>query len=230
MNFLTRILLISGSLVSVASACSEPTQPAIAPNPPPAPAVPVNTAPRALAGWWTIGVPLSVTSTVLRGSATDAESNIQSYAWTKVSGPASVSITSPHSAETRVEKLEQGTYEFELAVTDRGGLTGKDTVAVVVYDPRVADANAFVFSYLQWGCPMGCSVIIDNLQKYVSPSTRIRVFVNEIPGLGEAAEWIEAKPATEWTADVQYVYAISENSLGVYTDHGDGTVEIKITF
>ena len=60
------------------------------------------------------------------------DGTIISYAWTKISGPASGTITNTTSATTSVTGLVQGVYNFELKVTDNNGATGKDTMQVTV--------------------------------------------------------------------------------------------------
>ena len=73
------------------------------------------------------------TSTVsLTGSGTDTDGSISAYSWTKISGPASGTITNANSAATTVTGLVQGVYQFELKVTDNNGATGKDTMQVTV--------------------------------------------------------------------------------------------------
>ncbi|MGC4034414.1 MAG: PKD domain-containing protein [Chitinophagaceae bacterium] len=74
------------------------------------------------------------TSTVtLDGSASsDPDGTIASYAWTKVSGPTSGTITSGSSATTTVTGLAQGTYVFSLTVTDNGNITATDEVTITV--------------------------------------------------------------------------------------------------
>jgi hypothetical protein len=73
------------------------------------------------------------TSTVsLSGSGTDPDGTISADNWTKISGPASGTITSAASAATTVTALAQGIYKFQLKVTDNGGVTGLDTVQVTV--------------------------------------------------------------------------------------------------
>jgi hypothetical protein len=67
-----------------------------------------------------------------RGS-TDPNNNIVSYVWTKISGPASFTISNLNIAQTLVTNLVQGTYEFELTVTDAGGLLSKDTLQLVIH-------------------------------------------------------------------------------------------------
>jgi len=69
----------------------------------------------------------------LDGSAsTDPENNITTYAWTKISGPSSFNIANLNAVQTQLTNLIQGVYQFELKVTDAGGLFSKDTVQVIV--------------------------------------------------------------------------------------------------
>jgi len=93
----------------------------------------------------TIILPLN--SVTLDGSSsTDPDNNIASYAWTKVSGPSSPTIVNANAVQTQVTVLVQGVYQFELKVTDAGGLSSKDTMQVMVdapgNQPPVACAGA----------------------------------------------------------------------------------------
>ena len=79
----------------------------------------------------TIILPLNTVA--LDGSAsTDPNNNISSYLWTKVSGPSSFAISNANAVQTQVANLIEGVYQFELKVTDAGGLIGKDIVQVTV--------------------------------------------------------------------------------------------------
>jgi len=91
-----------------------------------------NTAPVANAGSaQTITLPTS--SVTLSGSGTGTNgATISSYAWTKSSGPSSGSISSPNAASTAVTGLAQGTYTYNLTVTDNHGLTNSSPVNVTV--------------------------------------------------------------------------------------------------
>jgi len=90
-----------------------------------------NQSPTANAGAdQTITLPTSTVS--LSGSGSDADGTISSYSWTKLSGPVSGTITNSSSAATTVTALAQGTYQFQLKVTDNGGATGLDIVQVIV--------------------------------------------------------------------------------------------------
>jgi len=64
--------------------------------------------------------------------STDPENSITSYAWTKISGPSSFNISNVNVVQTQVTNLVSGIYQFELKVTDAGGLFSKDTMQVTV--------------------------------------------------------------------------------------------------
>ncbi|HWJ91554.1 MAG TPA: T9SS type A sorting domain-containing protein, partial [Flavisolibacter sp.] len=83
------------------------------------------------------------------GTATDPDGSISAYLWTKISGPATFNIVNAASAQTTVQNLTPGTYQFELKATDNNGATAKDTMNVVVLAapppaniPPVAHAGA----------------------------------------------------------------------------------------
>jgi K319L-like, PKD domain len=110
--------------------------------------VPVNHPPVANAGPdQTIVQPAN--TTILDGSASwDPDNNIVGYAWTKLSGPSTPGINNPVDVQTQIGNLVSGVYEFELTVTDAGGLNSKDTVLITLENlpgqPPVADAGADV--------------------------------------------------------------------------------------
>jgi methionine-rich copper-binding protein CopC len=81
-------------------------------------------------------------SILLMGSAIDVDGTIQSFAWTKIAGPATGTITDPSSAHCLVQQLSAGLYKFELKVTDNSGGVSKDTVDVHVNLSPVVNAGA----------------------------------------------------------------------------------------
>jgi parallel beta-helix repeat protein len=103
-----------------------------------APAAP-NQAPTANAGL-DINITLPTTDVILSGSGNDPDGTITSYKWTKIAGPSNYNIVSATQAQTTVNNLAEGTYQFELTVTDNAGKTAKDTVQVIV-NPTSLSAN-----------------------------------------------------------------------------------------
>ena len=79
----------------------------------------------------TIALPTN-TITLNASGSTDPDNNIVSYAWTKISGPSSYTISNANAVQTQVTNLFEGIYQFEIKVMDAGGLLDKDTMQVVV--------------------------------------------------------------------------------------------------
>ncbi|RNI30968.1 T9SS C-terminal target domain-containing protein, partial [Hanamia caeni] len=96
-----------------------------------------NIPPTANAGNDITTVP-SNASITLSGSGIDLDGTILSYSWKQVSGPAISTIGSENLSTTQITGLIQGTYQFELAVTDNQGAEGKDIMQVTVGLERLA--------------------------------------------------------------------------------------------
>ena len=77
-------------------------------------------------------IALPVNTVTLSGSGSDADGTVAGYAWTKISGPSSYNIVNANSSGTDVTGLVQGTYQFQLKVTDNNGATGTDIVRIIV--------------------------------------------------------------------------------------------------
>lgn len=99
------------------------------------PAIPTNQPPVANAGNDQV-ITLPVNSVTVTGSGTDSDGTIAGYQWTKLAGgPTNYNIVSPTQAQTVINALEQGTYQFELRVTDNLGAIDRDTVVITVNAP-----------------------------------------------------------------------------------------------
>lgn len=91
----------------------------------------INAAPIANAGT-DINIVLPATEASLNGSGSiDADGSITDYKWTQIYG-ATATIVSGSSSNTAVSGLAEGTYVFELTVTDNNGATHSDRVTVTV--------------------------------------------------------------------------------------------------
>ncbi|MGJ3234253.1 PKD domain-containing protein [Marivirga sp.] len=77
-------------------------------------------------------ITLPVDSVELSGSASDTDGTINSYLWSKVSGPSSFNIVDSNTAITIIENLVEGFYTFKLTVTDNDNGTNSDNVIVNV--------------------------------------------------------------------------------------------------
>ena len=70
--------------------------------------------------------------TIDGGASYDPDGSIREYLWSKIAGPSSLITSNPKSSANKIKNLVQGSYSFELQVTDNGGLVSKDTVIVTV--------------------------------------------------------------------------------------------------
>ena len=82
-------------------------------------------------------ITLPTNTTSLAGTGTDTDGTISSYSWLQLSGPSAGTLLTPAAASTVLHNLIQGTYTYELTVTDNLGGKGSDKVSVTVY-PSVA--------------------------------------------------------------------------------------------
>ena len=101
-------------------------------------AVAVNQPPIANAGA-NAAVTVGMTHTLDGTGSTDDDGYIAKYLWNQVSGPNSATLSSPSSARCAVSNLVEGTYIFQLTVTDDKGSVSNDTVALGV-NPTVFES------------------------------------------------------------------------------------------
>ena len=101
-----------------------------------------NKPPVANAGADTI-VLLPLNSVTLDGSSSnDQDGTINEFLWTQISGPALSAIDNSKSAKTTAKNLIKGVYQFELTVTDDGGLSAKDILMVIVDSAGTDGSNS----------------------------------------------------------------------------------------
>src|SRR5678809_1222098 len=91
-----------------------------------------NHPPLAVAGPDTV-ITLPTDSMLLDGSkSSDPDGKISAWQWTKIKGPASLTIVNAATAITTVKNVTAGAYQFELKVTDDKGASARDTVMITV--------------------------------------------------------------------------------------------------
>ena len=83
----------------------------------------------------------------LIGSAIDANGIVTNYKWTKISGPKGT-IVSPDSRVTSIKGLMEGTYIFQLMITNNNGITATDIVQIDVITTAASSnlISAYVFN------------------------------------------------------------------------------------
>ncbi|HZF66071.1 MAG TPA: hypothetical protein VEZ55_16380, partial [Chitinophagaceae bacterium] len=85
---------------------------------------------------------LPVNEVILDGTcSTDPDNDISSYKWARISGPGLANIVDPSSSQTRVSGLSEGTYRFELKVTDATGMSSTDTVNITVQPANLCNSG-----------------------------------------------------------------------------------------
>lgn len=77
-------------------------------------------------------ITLPVNSETLSGTGADSDGKVVAYLWSQVSGPSSSVIVNPGSPSTEIQELVEGSYLFQLMVTDDKGATGVDTARITV--------------------------------------------------------------------------------------------------
>ena len=105
-----------------------------------------NIAPKANAGNDTTII-APVDSVTLNGSGTDVDGSVVGYIWNQISGPSVSTISSGNTAIANISNLIEGTYAFELTVTDNSGAKGKDTVSVTVASGRLGRESEIIKVY-----------------------------------------------------------------------------------
>ncbi len=104
--------------------------------------LPPNQPPVAKAGN-DITVQLPQDSVLLNGCiSTDPENRPLKYKWNKLMGPDTYQLGDDTLCNLKVRNLVSGSYAFELIVTDDSLAVSKDTVAVLVNQPPVANAGS----------------------------------------------------------------------------------------
>ena len=116
----------------------------------------------------------SAKATLSGAESVDTDGTIVAYKWTQVSGPAIAAVVTPTAVETEVLNLQEGVYEFELAVTDDEGDIATTTVKVSVI-------NAFRYSKLFKIYPNPAKEAIQ-LQLIDDAKGRCRVFIYDVRG------------------------------------------------
>ncbi|HEV7330237.1 MAG TPA: PKD domain-containing protein [Flavisolibacter sp.] len=173
----------------------------------------------------------------LDGSASyDPDGKTTNFFWRQISGSL-VAIADSQAAKTTAKNLSPGIYQFELTVTDNGGLSSKDTLMVTVL-PSGSMTNPYYSKNLNWIFPWYAALEIKNIYLYVPQGRPFKVFIQR----GFNPTWIEVQPLSADPNHNTYEYFIETRlyGAGIYnygslyvfyygTDTND-TPNVKIEF
>ncbi len=157
-------------------------------------------------------ISLPANSVTLDGTKSTAPGgSISSYLWTKLSGPSTGNITSPAGSKTTVTNLTEGSYQFQLKITDNKGVTAIGVVTVKVNPaplPPIADAGNMQIITL----PVN-TILLDGT-KSVAPSGNITTY-----------QWIKKSGPSSGTI----VNPGSSTTQVTGLSEGDYVFQLKIT-
>ena len=126
-------------------------------------------------------------------------------------------IDNPASFETKVQNLVKGVYNFEFKAIDKWGMVGTDTVSVYVLE-KGSGNNEIILKDVQWNCPMGCNLGIENFYNYVPKGIAFKVYVKR----DNATQWVEY---VDWNIYQNYLEIFIASELWP-----DDTPDIKIVY
>ncbi|HRQ49606.1 MAG TPA: PKD domain-containing protein, partial [Agriterribacter sp.] len=172
----------------------------------------------------TITLPLN--SVTLDGTQSTAPAgSISSYAWTKVSGPSAGSISAPGSSKTNVTNLTEGTYQFQLKVTDNKGGTSTSAVTIKVNPaPQPPVANAGIAAIIT--LPAN-SVTLDGT-KSTAPSGSITAYLwSKVSGPAQGTITTPANASAVVTGLTEGVYVFQLKITD--SNGGTSTATVSVT-
>ncbi|MET0635091.1 MAG: right-handed parallel beta-helix repeat-containing protein [Chitinophagaceae bacterium] len=110
---------------------------------------PTNIPPTANAGT-DATITLPTNSYALKGSGTDTDGTIVSYAWTRTAGPSQFTLSNATAANPTLSNLVAGTYTFRLTVKDNIGATATDDVNILV-NPVASGGKSYTLKFASNG-------------------------------------------------------------------------------
>jgi len=151
-------------------------------------------------------------SVILQGTAEDKEHEKISFEWKMVKSLSAATIENPNIFKTRVSNLDTGEYEFELTAKDARGLSGKDTIKVLV---AVKPVNEFISNSLKAECPMGCYVKV-KIDIPLPPTYKVYVQYAQKP-----TNWYETIDVKNNSSTANNLFGISGDLLWIYSNFDD---------
>ncbi len=170
-------------------------------------------------------ITLPSNTVTLNGSASTAPGGtITTYTWSEVSGPSTASITAANAVTTTVTGLVQGSYVFQLMVTDNQGISASISVTITVNPAPVQSPIANAGSDQIITLPTN-SVTLDGSASTDPYGTITGYAWTETSGPAAASISAASAASTSVTALVQGVYVFQLQ----ITDNQGATATSKVT-
>lgn len=150
---------------------------------------------------------LPTSSVTLTGSGTAGSGHtISSYGWTKISGPAGSTITSPANSTTTVTGLTAGTFVFRITVTNNAAATATDDITVTV---NAATTN------------LPPTVTVGTDQSVSTTYVNLTSTPNDDDGIIDSVRWTKVPEGT---------HSYKVIGVGSSTLYGTGTTDLDSAF
>jgi pimeloyl-ACP methyl ester carboxylesterase len=156
--------------------------------------------------------------------STDQDGWIVGFKWTKISGPAQYTFSSPNSGQTKVNGLVAGTYVFRVTVTDNKGATSYDDVSVTMTGPGGTGGGTTTPTPTLIGAPLahaGADQIIPMSWKYFP-------LINATTST-DPDGWVKAFHWTKVSGPSQYFIVAPNSGKTKVTGLVAGTYVFRIT-
>lgn len=146
------------------------------------------------------------------GYSENGNIKVEKTLWKKISRSSSCVLENPDSLRTKVSNMEKGIYEFELTITNTRGLTGKDTVRVIVGEISETP-NETIFKDMEWIFPWYSAIEIKDFNLLL-PNTIFKVYIQR----DNNPQWEEVPFILENTPTMyEYFVETRPDGAGIYT-------------
>ena len=195
-------------------------------------APPVGKPPKVFAGPDLI-VGMSLGMLYLAGTYLDAIDQYATTQWKKIEGPE-CQIENSVSLVTSVRNPGTGVYQFELSVTNRLGLSAKDTIKIIVDNTVERSITAMDLKTITNNSGMVIPIILQLDPSIVNNIDYLFVRYNNPDG--DISAWrianFEIPPMVNWDFELGFWYKkISENQVRINGSLYDtGSFDIKIYY
>lgn len=145
------------------------------------------------------------------GYSENGNIKIEKTLWKKISGSSSCIVENPDSLRTKVTNMEKGIYQFALTVTNKKGLTAKDTVKVIV-GKLSETTKEMIFKDLEWIFPWDNTIEIKDFN-LLFPNSIFKVYIQR----DNNPQWEEVPFLSENTATkYEYFVETRPDGAGMY--------------